>query len=35
MPLLGIYLEKTAIWKNTGTSVHSIVIYNNQDMEAT
>ena len=36
IPLLGIYLEKNVVWKNTGTSpnVHVNSIYNNQDIEA-
>ena len=33
--LLGIYLEKSIIWKDTGThNVHCITIYNSHDVEA-
>ena len=36
IPLLGIYPEKTIIWKDTCTShVHCSSIYNSQDTEAT
>ena len=36
IPLLGIYLEKNMIWKDTCTPiVHCSSIYNSQDMEAT
>ena len=36
IPLLGIYPEKTIIWKDTCTSnVHWSSIHNSQDMEAT
>ena len=36
VPLLGIYLDKTIMQKDTCTPyVHSSTIYNNQDMEAT
>ena len=34
IPLLGLYLEKTIMWKYT-CNVHSITIYNSQEMEAT
>ena len=35
IPLLGIYLDKTLIGKDTCTPVHSSTIYNSKDMEAT
>ena len=35
IPLLGIYLEKTKTLRDVHFSVHSSIIYNSQDMEAT
>ena len=36
IPLMGIYAEKTIIWKGTCTpNVHCSTIYSSQDMEAT
>ena len=32
---MGIYLEKTIIWRYIHPSVHSSTIYNSQDIEAT
>ena len=36
VPFLGMYLEKTLIWKDTCTpSVHCSAVYNSQNKEAT
>ena len=34
IPLLGIYLEKTTVWKDSCTHVHWSTIYNSQDIKA-
>jgi len=34
VPLLGIYLMKTLIWKDSHLSAYGSIIYSGQDMEA-